>query len=335
MHHDLWDYDLPSQPALIDLPDGQGGQVPAVLQTTKRGQVFLLDRATGKPLAEVAEKPAPLNGAVPEERPSPTQPYSVGMPTIGAERLDERRMWGMTMFDQLMCRIEFRQLRYDGDFTPPGLQRAIQQPGNVGGMNWGSVSVDPQNQRVFLNDIRVPSVFQLVPRADYAEFSKTHPPVSDGHGPSPQWGTPYGIYTTIWFSKLGVPCVQPPFGTLTAIDLKTRQVAWQVPAGTAQELGPLGLRLGLPMPIGMPSYAGTLSTAGGLVFFSGSQDFYLRAYDAETGAELWKHALPVGSSATPMSYVSPKTGKQYIVVTAGGAAYSKRQGDYVMAFALP
>jgi len=334
VHHDIWDYDLPSQPALIDLPDGQGGQVPAVLQTTKRGQIFLLNRATGQALAEVAEKPVPQNGAVPEETLSPTQPYSVGLPTVGAEHLSENKMWGMTMFDQLLCRIEYRQMRYDGDFTPPGLQRAIQQPGNVGGMNWGSVSVDPHNQRVFLNDIRVPSVFQLVPRADYAEFSKTHPPVSDGHGPSAQLGTPYGIYTTIWLSKLGVPCVQPPFGTLTAIDLKTRRVAWQVPAGTAGEQGPLGLRLGLPMPIGMPSYAGTLSTAGGLVFFSGSQDFYLRAYDAQTGAEVWKHPLPVGSSATPMSYVSPRTGKQYIVVTAGGAAYSKRLGDYVMTFAL-
>lgn len=335
VHHDIWDYDLPSQPALIDLPDGKGGTVPAVLQTTKRGQLFLLDRATGQPLAEVAEKPVTQEGAVPEETLSPTQPYSVGMPTVGAERLDERRMWGMTMFDQLLCRIEFRTLRYDGDFTPPGLQRAIEHPGNVGGLNWGSVSVDTANQRVFLNDIRVPSVFQLVPRDDYPAFAKKYPPVSDGHGPSTQAGTPYGIYTTIWFSRLGVPCVQPPFGTLTAIDLKTRKVAWQVPAGTAEQLGPLGVRLGLPMPIGMPTYAGTLATAGGLVFFAGTQDFYLRAYDAQTGAEVWKHAMPVGSSATPMTYVSPRTGKQYVVISAGGAAYSKERGDYVMAFALP
>ncbi|MFT4268706.1 MAG: membrane-bound PQQ-dependent dehydrogenase, glucose/quinate/shikimate family [Xenophilus sp.] len=335
VHHDIWDYDLPSQPALIDLPDGKGGTVPAVLQTTKRGQLFLLNRATGEPLAEVAEKPVTQSGAVPEEKLSPTQPYSVGLPTIGAGRLDERRMWGMTMFDQLLCRIEYRTLRYDGDFTPPGLTRSIEHPGNVGGLNWGSVSVDTANQRVFLNDIRVPSVFQLVPRAEYADFAKKYPPVSDGHGPSLQLGTPYGIYTNIWFSKFGVPCVQPPFGTLTAVDLKTRKVAWQVPAGTAEQLGPLGIRLGLPMPIGMPSYAGTLATAGGLVFFAGTQDFYLRAYDAQTGAEVWKHPLPVGSSATPMTYVSPKTGRQYIVVSAGGAAYSKQIGDYVLAFALP
>lgn len=335
VHHDIWDYDLPSQPALIDLLDGQGGSTPAVLQTTKRGQIFLLNRATGEPLAEVTEKAVTQEGAVPEEKLSPTQPYSTGMPSIGAERLSEQRMWGMTMFDQLLCRIEFRKLRYDGDFTPPGLVRSIQHPGNVGGLNWGSVSVDTVNQRVFLNDIRVPSVFQLVPRDDYAAFSKKYPPVSDGHGPSAQLGTPYGIYTNIWFSALGVPCVQPPFGTLTAIDLKTRKVAWQVPAGTAQQLGPMGVKLNMPMPIGMPTYAGTLSTAGGLVFFAGFQDFYLRAYDAQTGAEVWKHELPVGSSATPMTYVSPRTGKQYIVISAGGAAYSAERGDYVLAFALP
>ncbi|MFT3815053.1 MAG: membrane-bound PQQ-dependent dehydrogenase, glucose/quinate/shikimate family [Acidovorax sp.] len=335
VHHDIWDYDLPSQPALVDLPDGKGGSTPAVLQTTKRGQIFLLNRATGQPLAEVAEKPVTQVGAVPEETLSPTQPYSVGMPTIGAERLSEQRMWGMTMFDQLLCRIDFRQLRYDGDFTPPGLQRSIEHPGNVGGMNWGSVSVDTTNQRVFINDIRVPSVFQLVPRAEFDEFKKKFPPVSDGHGPSAQLGTPYGMYTNIWFSQLGVPCVQPPFGTLTAIDLNTRKIAWQVPAGTAEQLGPMGIKMGLPMPIGMPTYAGTLSTAGGLVFFAGTQDYYLRAYDAQTGKELWKAPLPVGSSATPMTYVSPKTGKQYVLVSAGGAVYSKNIGDYVLAFALP
>lgn len=335
VHHDIWDYDLPSQPALIDLPDGNGGTQPAVLQTTKRGQVFLLDRATGKPLAEVAEKAVPQNGAVPEETLAPTQPYSVGMPTIGTERLDERRMWGMTMFDQLACRIAFRRMRYDGDFTPPGTQMAIQHPGNIGGMNWGSVSVDSSNQRVFLNDIRVPSIFQLIPRDQYEAFSKVHPPVSDGHGPSPQAGTPYGVYTTIWFSRLGVPCVQPPFGTITALDLNTRRIAWQIPAGTAAELGPMGVRLSLPMKMGMPTYGGTLSTAGGLVFFAGFQDYYLRAYDARDGREVWKTPLPVGASATPMSYVSPKSGRQYIVVSVGGSAYSKDVGDYVIAFALP
>lgn len=335
VHHDIWDYDLPSQPALMDLPDGKGGAIPAVLQTTKRGQIFLLNRETGKPLAEVAEKPVPQNGAVPEEKLSPTQPYSVGMPTVGAQHITERTMWGMTMFDQLACRIAFHKLRYDGDFTPIGLTPAIQQPGNTGGMNWGSNSVDIQNNLVFMNDIRVPSIFRLVKRADYPAYAKTVHSDGTGHGPSVQNDTPYGMGTQVWMSALGVPCVQPPFGTVVAVDLNTRKIAWQVPAGTAEELGPLGIKLGMPMPIGMPTYAGTSTTAGGLVFFAGFQDFYIRAYDAQNGKELWKYRLPIGASATPMTYISPATGKQYVVLSVGGAPYSAKVGDYVMAFALP
>ncbi|CAN7573650.1 membrane-bound PQQ-dependent dehydrogenase, glucose/quinate/shikimate family [Devosia sp. LjRoot3] len=335
VHHDIWDYDLPSQPALLDLPDGNGGTVAAVLQTTKRGQLFLLDRATGEPLADVEEKPVPQTGHVPEEYLSPTQPYSVGMPTIGAEHLTEAKMWGLTMFDQLMCRIAFKELRYEGDFTPIGLDYVIQQPGNIGGLNWGSVSVDVPNNRIFLNDVRAPSKFALVPRDDYEAFAKSVHADGSGHGPSPQHGTPYGMATEMWVSPLGVPCVNPPFGTVTAIDMNTRQIAWQVPAGTAEQLGPLGIKTKLPMPMGLPTYAGTSATAGGLVFFAGYQDYYIRAYDAENGNEVWKYPLPVGSSATPMTYVSPETGKQYVVISVGGAPYSADKGDYVMAFALP
>jgi quinate dehydrogenase (quinone) len=335
VNHDLWDYDLPSQPALMDIPDGQGGVTRAVLQTTKRGQIFLLDRANGKPLADVIEKPVAQSGAVPEEKLASSQPYSVGMPTIGAETLTEQKTWGITMFDQLYCRIAFKRLRYDGDFTPIGLTPAIQQPGNFGGFNWGSVSVDALNSRVFLNDIRIPSVFYLVKRDQFAEATKNIHSDGAGHGPSPQIGTPYGMVTGLWMSPLGIPCNRPPFGTIMSIDLKSRKVAWQTPAGTAEQLGPFGIPVGLPMTMGMPSYAGTMATAGGLVFFAGFQDFYIRAYDAETGMELWKHKLPVGSSATPMTYVSPKTGRQYVVVSVGGAAYSPHVGDYVIAFALP
>lgn len=337
VHHDINDYDLPSQPALIDVPDGKGGTAKAVLQTTKRGQLFLLDRATGAPLAEVVEKPVPQEGAVPEETPhlSPTQPYSVGMPTIGAETLSEAKMWGLTTFDQLVCRIQFRSYKYYGDFTPVGLDRyTIQQPGNVGGLNWGSVSVDIPNNLVFMNDIRVPSIFILMPSADYPAYAKKMHANGTGHGPSPMEGTPYGMGTNIWQSPLGVPCVAPPMGTITAVDMTTRKIAWQVPAGTAEQLGPFGLKSNLPMPMGLPTYAGTTATAGGLVFFAGFQDYYLRAYDAATGAELWKYPLPVGASATPMTYVSPATGKQYVLISVGGAAYSEDIGDYVLAFAL-
>ncbi|PDS76345.1 membrane-bound PQQ-dependent dehydrogenase, glucose/quinate/shikimate family [Rhizobium sp. L43] len=331
VHHDIWDYDLPAQPVLVDLTDANGATVPALLQTTKRGQLFLLNRQTGAPLAEVQEKPVPQHGGAPEEKLSPTQPYSVGMPTVGAERVTEQTAWGLTMFDQLACRIAFRKMRYDGDFTPIGTQYAIQQPGNLGGLNWGSVSVDLPNNRVFMNDIRVPSLFALIPRQDYVDFALT----TTAHGPSaPQRGTPYGMATEMWTSRLRVPCTQPPFGTITAVDLTTRKIAWQVPAGTAEELGPFKIKTKLPMPMGLPSYAGTSATAGGVVFFAGFQDYYIRAYDAENGTELWKYPLPVGASATPMTYVSPKTGKQYVLISVGGAPYSPDAGDYVFAFSL-
>jgi quinate dehydrogenase (quinone) len=335
VHHDIWDYDLPSQPALIDLPDGKGGTIPGILQTTKRGQLFVLDRATGKPIADVAEKPVTTTGAVPEEKLSPTQPYSVGMPTIGAERLTEKKMWGTTMFDQLMCRILFKQLRYDGDFTPIGLTKALDQPGNLGGFNWGSTSYDPVNHLAYMNDIRIPNVFWLMQRDEFDVWSKSHKLEPSGHGPSPQLGTPYGQAIYIWTSPIGVPCNQPPYGTITAVDLNTHKVVWQVPAGTTERLGPFGIASHLPMPAGMPTYAGTMTTAGNLVFFAGFQDYYIRAYDAQNGKLVWEYALPVGSSATPISYVSPVTAKQYIVLSVGGAAHSPDTGDYVMAFSLP
>ncbi len=332
--HDLWDYDIPSQPALLDMKNDQGQMVPAVLVFTKRGQIFALDRRSGEPIAKVDERPVPTNGAIPENTVSPTQPYS-SLPNIGAGRLSEASSWGMTMFDQLMCRISFKQMRYDGDFTQPGLDWSISSPGALGGMNWGSASYDPENRRLFVNDIRLVNTRRIIPRAEYEAIAKVRPPTPDGHGLAAMEGTPYGVLTGVWYSALGVPCQQPPLGTVTAIDLDSRQIAWQVPAGTAKELGPLGIKFRLPMTLGMPTYAGTSTTAGGLVFFAGFQDYYLRAYDAETGEELWKFALPVGSSATPMTYISPVDQRQYVVVSVGGAARSRDAGDYVMAFALP
>lgn len=335
VHYDIWDYDLPSQPALIDVPDQAGKIVPAVMQTTKRGQVFLLNRATGVPITDVVEKAVPAKSSIPEEKLlSPTQPYSVGMPTIGAEKLSENKIWGVTLFDQLACRIQFKQLAYEGDFTPIGRVPTIQQPGNIGGLNWGSVSFDPKNQMAYVNDVRMPSVFQLLTREEFADEIKKHGVDTSGHGPSPQVGVPYAVTTNVWMTKLQTPCTEPPYGTISAIDMKTKKVKWQVPVGTAKDQGPFGMKSHLPVPFGMPTYAGTSVTAGGIVFFAGSQDYYLRGFDAATGQEIWKYDLPVGSSATPMSYISPKTGKQYVLVSVGGAAQSKYVGDYVMAFAL-
>ena len=329
VHHDLWDYDLPAQPTLTDVPDGKGGTLPALLQITKAGQVFMLNRQTGQPIAEVQDIPAPQGNAQ-GERYAPTQRLSVGLPQIGAQTLTESDMWGATPIDQMLCRIQFKQFRYDGMFTPPGEDLALQWPGSLGGMNWGSASLDPTTGYLFVNDMRLGLWTKLIPRAQMTS--------GDGGvemGAASQTGTPYGSLRDRFLSKLGIPCQKPPFGTMSAINLATRQLVWQVPVGTVQDTGPLGIRMHLPIPVGMPTLGGSLATQSGLLFFAGTQDFYLRAYDSRSGKEVWKARLPVGSQGTPITYVSPATGRQYVVISAGGARQSPDRGDYVVAYALP
>lgn len=331
-HHDLWDYDVPSQPALVDMPDASGRMVPAVVQLTKRGQIFALDRATGKPIAEVVEKPVPTD-VVKNDRVSPTQPYSVGMPQVGNAPLTEADMWGATFFDQLYCRIEFRRMRYDGEFTLASEDRVnLQYPGNYGGFNWGSAAVDQDNGILYAGSMRMPLWGQYVPRAVADD-----PNAPGGHdGLHVQAGTPYGYRKGMFMSPLGVPCHAPPYGQLTAVDLKTRTILWQKPMGTvADTVLPFGVKAKLPFAIGMPVMGGPVATASGLVFFAGTYDYWLRAMDSATGKELWKGRLPVGAQATPMTYVSPKTGRQFVVIAAGGARQSPDRGDYIVAFALP
>ncbi|WP_165856863.1 membrane-bound PQQ-dependent dehydrogenase, glucose/quinate/shikimate family [Marinobacter sp. JSM 1782161] len=330
VHHDLWDYDLPAQPTLYDLPDGQGGTIPALIQITKAGQVFMLNRATGKPIARVEERPAPQGNADGEHY-AATQPLSTGLPSIGTQTLTEADMWGATPFDQMMCRIAFKQMRYDGLFTPPGEDLSLQWPGSLGGMNWGSASIDPNSGYLFVNDMRLGLWTKLLPR----DTMESQEGGGVEMGAASQTGTPYGSLRNRFMSPMGVPCQEPPFGTMTAIDLKQRKVAWQVPVGTVEDTGPLGIKMHLPVEVGLPTLGPSLATESGLVFFAGTQDYYLRAFDSATGKEVWKQRLPVGSQGGPMTYVSPETGKQYIVVTAGGARQSPDRGDYVIAYALP
>ncbi len=336
VHDDLWDYDVPMQPTFSDFPDGKGGTTPALVFGTKAGQIFVLDRRTGKPVTPVEERPVPA-GDIPGETYSPTQPFSVGMPQIGAADLTEADMWGATPFDQLLCRIKFKSMRYTGLFTPPGTDVSLNLPGSLGGMNWGGFSIDPTSQTLFVNDMRVGLEVQLIPQAP-----KTNGPKNDGGEAAnitsavPLEGTPYAINAKLRFmSPLEIPCQKPPFGTLTAVDLKTRRIAWQVPVGTVRDTGPMGIKMGLPIPVGMPTIGGTLATQGGLVFIAATQDYYLRAYDSRTGEEAWKARLPVGSQGTPISYKAPSTGRQYVVVSAGGARNSPDRGDYVIAYTLP
>jgi quinate dehydrogenase (quinone) len=331
VHHDVWDYDVPAQPMLADVPVGGGKTAKALIQLTKRGQVFVLDRATGKPLSRVEEKPVP-QGPAPGEWLSPTQPYSVDMPTVGPGRLTETMMWGATPIDQLFCRIAFRRARYDGDFTPPGVDRpALQSPGNGGGQNWGSGAFDPVRGLLIVPELRMPQTVRLK-RTDKPEVSlsraKDRPPQSLN-------AVPYEADNRPLLSPFFTPCIQPPHGTLTAIDLASKQIVWQVPAGTAEATGPFGLGSKLPIPIGTFGLGGPVATAGGITFHAATTDPYLRAYDNGTGRLLWQGRLPVGVGGTPMTYVSPRTGKQYVVVSAGGARLTRQKGDYVIAYALP
>ncbi|MBN3852128.1 membrane-bound PQQ-dependent dehydrogenase, glucose/quinate/shikimate family [Paraburkholderia sp. Ac-20340] len=332
VHHDLWDYDVPMQPTLIDFPMDDGKKVPALIIGTKMGQLFVLDRLTGKPLTKVIEQPVKPSKIFNEPY-AKTQPVSVGMPQIGAEVLKDADMWGVTPIDQLMCRITFRGLRYDGLFTAPGTDYALSFPGSLGGMNWGGLSYDPNAGMIYVNDMRLGLWVHLVKEKQRGGTSDGNEAVNAGMGAVPLGGTPYSVTKDRFFSPLGIPCQKPPFGSLTAIDLKTRSVAWQVPLGTVKDTRLYGVQMHMPTPIGMPTIGGSLTTGGGLVFFAATQDYYLRAFDSSTGKEVWKARLPVGSQGTPMSYTID--GKQYIVISAGGARQSPDRGDYVIAYALP
>lgn len=336
VHNDLWDFDLPMQPSLVDFPMPDGTKKPAVVIGGKTGMIFVLDRATGKPLTKVEELPMP-QGHIPNEQYTKTQPHSTGMPQIGNQTLHESDMWGATLFDQLVCRIAFKSMRYDGLFTVPDTDKSLSFPGSLGGMNWGSMSFDPNNQYMFVNDMRLGLWVQMIPAdtGKIARGSNGGEAINTGMGAVPLKGTPYAVNKNRFMSPLGIPCQAPPFGTLSAIDMKTRQIVWQVPVGTVEDTGPFGIKMKAKMPIGMPTLGGTLATQGGLVFIAGTQDYYLRAFDSSTGKEVWKARLPVGSQGGPISYTSPKNGKQYILISAGGARQSPDRGDYVIAYALP
>ncbi|MDR0227394.1 MAG: membrane-bound PQQ-dependent dehydrogenase, glucose/quinate/shikimate family [Burkholderiaceae bacterium] len=329
VHHDLWDYDVPAQPSLIDL-DIDGQTVPALVQATKQGELFVLDRRTGKPLLPVTEVAAP-QGAARGDRTAATQPRS--LLSFDPPALTERDMWGATPFEQLWCRLAFHRLRYEGRFTPPSEQGSLIYPGNFGVFNWGGVAVDPRRQVVFATPTRLAFVSTLVPRADDHSLL-----VQDGGPPqgglpalNENFGAPFAVRLKPFVSPLGLPCQAPPWGFVAGADLRTGQIAWQRRNGTPRDLSPLPL--GFRM--GVPGIGGPMMTAGGVAFYSGALDNYVRAYDVDSGRQLWQDRLPAGGQATPMTYVGSDQ-RQYVLVMAGGhGSTGTRAGDSVRAYALP
>jgi quinoprotein glucose dehydrogenase len=341
VHHDLWDFDLPIGPSLVDLPSPGGGVVPALVQTTKQGQLYLLDRRDGRPLAAVQEKPV-VRGDIPGERYSPTQPMSVGMPSLTPARMTASDTWGVTPIDQLLCRIKFRQSKYVGLFTPPAEQGSIGYPAFDGVVDWYGATIDPDRKVLIANSSYIPFTYKLVPH-EKAIAKDMIKPWNSWSQPfpqtkftiNPQYGTPFVAIIKPWLGKLAAPCNAPPWGLLTAIDLQSRKILWQRPIGTTAETGPLGVHLPVGLPTGIFNMGGNVVTRSGVIFMAATADQAFRAIDERTGKVLWSERLPAGGNATPMTYQGAD-GKQYVVIAAGGHGGLKtRPGDYVMAFALP
>ncbi|MAA87767.1 MAG: quinoprotein glucose dehydrogenase [Haliea sp.] len=321
VHRDIWDYDVPSQPLLFDYP-GPDGPVPALVQATKMGFLFVLNRETGEPLLPIEERPAPGGGPAPEAL-SPTQPWPVLPEPLHPTELTEDDMFGFLWFDRQACIKQFRSLNYDGLFTPISTQPTLVYPGFMGGSNWGSVSWDPVRKLLLANTSRIPAVIELIPRA-VVEAPGFSEPVEL------QLDTPYAVKRRPMLSPLGAPCNRPPWGVLTAIDMTTGKKAWEVPLGSTRDLAPFPLWLNL----GVPNSGGSMVTASGLTFIAAATDSYLRAFATETGEELWKARLPAGGHATPMSYTG-KDGAQYVVIAAGGnRMLGSTMGDAIVAFRL-
>jgi membrane-bound PQQ-dependent dehydrogenase (glucose/quinate/shikimate family) len=320
-YHDIWDYDLPAQPLLVDLP-GPDGTRPAILQATKRGDIFVLDRRDGSEIVPAPEFKVPAGGLAGPAR-SPVQRFS-NLNFIPPP-LQEKQMWGATPIDQMICRIHFKRARYDGPFTPPGTDYSLIYPGTGGGTDWGGISVDDDAKTVIANTNDVPMFVQQVPREKVPGADDTL---------WPQRQTPYVMKFGIMFGPTGIPCNQPPWGKLAAVDIATGKEKWRSVVGTAQDDGPFKIATGLKLLIGTPSFGGTLTTRGNLVFMAATLDRYFRAFDSKTGRMLWEFRIPAGGQATPMTYMAG--GKQYIVLTTGGHAhFGTKPGDETIAFTLP
>jgi quinoprotein glucose dehydrogenase len=332
---DVWDYDIGSQPSLIDY-HGK----PALLVPSKQGDLYVLDRATGKPLTPIGTIKAPGGGVEPAER-APTQIVSLWN-TLRKPDLRESDMWGMSPIDQMVCRIQYHLADYRGFFTPPNVNHySVEYPGYNGGSDWGSVSIDPVRGVAIANYNDMPNYVKLVPRAVanrkgiVPRFATSEPP-SKPHQIDPQWGVPYAVNVNAGWRLpfTDMLCKRPPYGGIRAIDIATGKTLWDHPFGTARKNGPFKMPTYLPLTIGTPNNGGAVTTASGLIFIAAATDDLLRAIDERTGKVIWSVPLPAGGQATPMVY--EQNGREYVVIFAGGHHFMETpMGDSIIAYALP
>jgi len=327
VHHNIWDYDTPSQPLLMDLPYN-GQSVPALVQNTKMGLIFVFNRKTGEPLFPYIERPVPQFGQVAEETLSPTQPFPVGMPTIAPQSFSPGDAWGFTPIDKWLCRRRISELLHGPIYTPPSERGTILQPAASGGPNWGGGAYDPESHIMVVPSNRVPMVITMI-RRENAKLNPGQAIETRSSMTFPNAGAPYVTKIEPLLSPFGAPCSEPPWAALTAIDLVRAEIVWEVPLGSIEKLAPVPI----PWELGTPGAGGPLITAGGLVFIGYTLDDKFRAFDMKTGEVIWKTDLPAAGTATPITYESG--GEQYVVIPAGGhSMYGSTKSDAVMAYKL-
>jgi quinoprotein glucose dehydrogenase len=323
VHHDLWDYDNASPPALTTITKN-GRRIPVVLQTGKTGMLYVLDRETGVPVYPVEERPVPAS-TVPGEEAWPTQAFTTAIAPLSPHRMSAEDAWGPTPADQTACHDKLKSLRNEGIFTPPSLAGTLVVPSNIGGAHWGGLAVDASRQLAIIPINRIAAEVQLIPRDEHRRRMNEPGYHIEGSQYTDMRGTPYVMRRSILLGPSGAPCSPPPFGALVAIDLATGARKWEVSLGTIAPDAPAGW--------GSPNLGGPIATAGGLVFIAATLDQKIRAFDVETGQELWSAPLPAGGKATPMTYLG-SDGRQYLVIAAGGDGDRFGKSDRVVAFAL-
>ena len=324
VHHDLWDYDNASPPALVDITYN-GVRTPAVLQATKTGQLFVLNRETGQPIFPVEERPVPKSD-VPGEEASATQPFTTLTPPLSPHAITADSAWGINDAERSACRALIAGLRNDGVFTPPSLRGSLMLPSNIGGAHWGGVAVDTVRRIAVVPVNRLPALVQLFPMSQLTEDEANRRERSEDFEYTHMDGTPYVMRRGFVLSPNGLPCSPPPWGALVAVDLNTGLIRWQSPLGSLPVPGQPPTQ-----PLGSPQLGGPIVTASGLVFIGATLDRKFRAFDIETGREVWAVDLPAGGKATPMTYEI--SGRQFVVIAAGGGD-DFGSGDHIVAFAL-